>query len=603
MKNTKIIPGYKTDHSAIVFTFSASLDKRGKGYWKFNSQLLRDTAYVEKVKMCIKDTLSSEFYLSDSIDVPFQVQFTCNDQFFLEVLKMKIRSLSITHSIFKSKEEKKTTLKLEEDIQNLDVIMNTAPTEAVQTTLNDKKVELEFMREQKIEGLLLRSRTNWHENGEKCSQYFCKVEKRNFIKKTMVEMIGDQVSLSIVPDPCLDIQPSTQVTDMCQAGLAVEQISESNDGNLKFDHVTLRARKQEDNCICLVFIENQSLNSFQIYIQPYEKLQSSAPKEPKCGMELYLEVYDIETLQQNQITDPIKCTSGQNDLHVNGQNGTLKIVCDVPGRIPSMNFTTTQSPDHLTGHPLSSSSSSTRKADHQDVLEGDYHTVDNDQPPINKKVSEHDINYSTVDDNVARTSLNTVPTHGVVKHSHKGPGYDNLEVKENTTREPNISHEGNGLNDGIPNPCPVGMNSPVADMCMSSFAIEKDGNGPEFLDSVVLRAMVDRGGCTCDILIENHIVKTKIFIEKYENISAAAPKNTVCGLAIDIEMLNDESVFYQIECTNDVDRRPFSIVKNGVLRFTSRIIQGNFTRGYCINIIRGGYTIVLYYSCKYVRCH
>ncbi|VDI02788.1 Hypothetical predicted protein [Mytilus galloprovincialis] len=73
--------------------------------------------------------------------------------------------------------------------------MNTAPTEAVQTNLNDKKVELESMREQKIEGLLLRSRANWHENGEKCSQYFLKLEKRNFIKKTMVEMIGDPGTL------------------------------------------------------------------------------------------------------------------------------------------------------------------------------------------------------------------------------------------------------------------------------------------------------------------------------------------------------------------------------------------------------------------------
>ena len=32
MLNTKIIPGYKTDHSAIVFTFSAKTEKRGRGY-------------------------------------------------------------------------------------------------------------------------------------------------------------------------------------------------------------------------------------------------------------------------------------------------------------------------------------------------------------------------------------------------------------------------------------------------------------------------------------------------------------------------------------------------------------------------------------------
>ncbi|CAG2215916.1 unnamed protein product [Mytilus edulis] len=142
-----------------------------------------------------------------------------------------------------------------------------------------------------------------------------------------------------------------------------------------------------------------------------------------------------------------------------------------------------------------------------------------------------------------------------------------------------------GLTD-IPSPCPVSMNSPGADMCMPSIAIEKNGNGYEYLDSVVLRAMVGRGGCICDIFIDNYIAKTNIFIEKYENMSAAAPEYNLCGLAIDIEMLNDESVSNTIECTNGLDRRLFSIVKNGILRFTSRVIPGNFTRGYCIHIIR-----------------
>ncbi|CAC5415438.1 unnamed protein product [Mytilus coruscus] len=130
-------------------------------------------------------------------------------------------------------------------------------------------------------------------------------------------------------------------------------------------------------------------------------------------------------------------------------------------------------------------------------------------------------------------------------------------------------------------------------MCMTSTAIEIKENGFEYLDSVVLRAMVDRGGCTCDILIENHIVKTKIFIEKYKNMSAAAPENNVCGLAIDIKMLNDESVSNPIECTNGVDSRQFFIVKNGVLRFTSRIIPGNFTQGHCMHIIRDDDTLFI----------
>jgi hypothetical protein len=39
--------------------------------------------------------------------------------------------------------------------------------------------------------MFCKNRVNWHENGEKCSQYFCKLEKKNFIKKTITELIDD----------------------------------------------------------------------------------------------------------------------------------------------------------------------------------------------------------------------------------------------------------------------------------------------------------------------------------------------------------------------------------------------------------------------------
>jgi hypothetical protein len=98
MKYTKIIPGYKRDHSAIIFTFATSLAKRGKGYWKFNSQLLRNTDYIKRVKTCIMETIS-EYYLSGDVEDLLNVRFSCNDQTFFEILKMKIRSISITYSI------------------------------------------------------------------------------------------------------------------------------------------------------------------------------------------------------------------------------------------------------------------------------------------------------------------------------------------------------------------------------------------------------------------------------------------------------------------------------------------------------------------------
>jgi hypothetical protein len=52
------------------------------------------------------------------------------------------------------------------------------PTEFIQASLNQKKGELENRRQDIVEGLLLRSQANWHENGERCSEYFCKLEKK-----------------------------------------------------------------------------------------------------------------------------------------------------------------------------------------------------------------------------------------------------------------------------------------------------------------------------------------------------------------------------------------------------------------------------------------
>ena len=88
--------------------------------------------------------------------------------------------------------KRKKTLKLENDIQILENKMNLNPTEFIQPSLNQKKRELENPRQDIVEGLLLRSQANWHENAESCSEYFCKLEKTSSINKTISELINEK---------------------------------------------------------------------------------------------------------------------------------------------------------------------------------------------------------------------------------------------------------------------------------------------------------------------------------------------------------------------------------------------------------------------------
>ena len=45
--------------------------------------------------------------------------------------------------------------------------------------------ELEDIRDRKIDGMIIRSRSNWHEKGERSSKYFFNLEKQNWVKKSI----------------------------------------------------------------------------------------------------------------------------------------------------------------------------------------------------------------------------------------------------------------------------------------------------------------------------------------------------------------------------------------------------------------------------------
>ena len=58
-------------------------------------------------------------------------------------------------------------------------------------TLHKRKLELETLRNQKIKGIIFRSRAKWYEEGEKNTDYFLNLEKRNYINKNMSEIFDN----------------------------------------------------------------------------------------------------------------------------------------------------------------------------------------------------------------------------------------------------------------------------------------------------------------------------------------------------------------------------------------------------------------------------
>ena len=197
VSDTNIIPGYRTDHSAITLNLNFSPHSRGKGYWKFNNSLLHDKNCVKLIKESIeeiKEQYAVSPYTRDFIKKcpPEELQLQINDQLFFEMILLHLRGKLIPYASHKKKISREKEKKIEEEIMLLeDNKINNPLDFNILDQLDKKQKELEDSRKEKVEGLIIRSRARWYEMGEKSTKYFCNLENRNYTNKTIQELTLD----------------------------------------------------------------------------------------------------------------------------------------------------------------------------------------------------------------------------------------------------------------------------------------------------------------------------------------------------------------------------------------------------------------------------
>ena len=192
VKDIKIIPSYRSDHSSVVLSLEINEFKNGKGLWKFNTSLLKDKTYVEEVKKCINKV--KEQYIIPIYNLEFiknninndLLEFTISDQLFLEMILMEIRGKTISYSAYKKKQKQERENNLIKDIENLENSQD-PDLELIET----KKEELQNVRKEKLNGIIIRSRVKWAEEGEKPTKYFCSLESRNYVNKIIPKVVKE----------------------------------------------------------------------------------------------------------------------------------------------------------------------------------------------------------------------------------------------------------------------------------------------------------------------------------------------------------------------------------------------------------------------------
>ena len=178
--NTDIVPGYKTDHSMITLQISLHNNPRGRGFWKLNTSFLKDEEYVNQIREIIAQT--KDEYAQDDTVTPGLLW---------EMIKMKTREASINYGKTKKRnlEQKKDEIEklikiLEEQIANT----HENDSQKLWPELEKKRFELEAIIEYQTKGAILRSKSQWYNEGEKNSKYFLNLEKRHCRQNTITQL-------------------------------------------------------------------------------------------------------------------------------------------------------------------------------------------------------------------------------------------------------------------------------------------------------------------------------------------------------------------------------------------------------------------------------
>ena len=164
MKKSEILPAIAPDDNAIFISLTLpNKSPRGPGFWKFNNTLLKDSQYIDKIHNTFTQARKYYGHLTDK-------------RLFWEMIKMDIRSATITYSKNKSKSIRNRERELIRKLDHLDgTICNNCSSPHIDGVLReyDKlKTELQSIYEERGKQAIFRAKSRCVENGERQTKYF-----------------------------------------------------------------------------------------------------------------------------------------------------------------------------------------------------------------------------------------------------------------------------------------------------------------------------------------------------------------------------------------------------------------------------------------------
>ena len=173
----EIIPAFRSDHSIVKMEIAEKLPSHGRGYWKFNTSLLHDKDYIDKINQLIEIQLAQIPSYQSILD-------------WWELFKIAVAGTTIQYASRKKKASENKLQVLEKKLKywekEQDEVIGIFP--KIEEHVAELRKEIAELYTYKTQGAVLRCQIKWAESGEKPTKMFLNMEKARFNKKTILRL-------------------------------------------------------------------------------------------------------------------------------------------------------------------------------------------------------------------------------------------------------------------------------------------------------------------------------------------------------------------------------------------------------------------------------
>ena len=106
------------------------------------------------------------------------------------MIKLKIRGMTISHTSYKKRQRDEEEREVDKSIQKKTEDYERSRDEKYKFEIDILQSKLQSIREIKIQGIVTRAKAKWRTEGEKCSRYFCNLEKKHYTEKIIPKLIS-----------------------------------------------------------------------------------------------------------------------------------------------------------------------------------------------------------------------------------------------------------------------------------------------------------------------------------------------------------------------------------------------------------------------------